>query len=80
LFTLLSGGVEVREIEWLKELFSFGFPFLRSVEYQRVLAKMQRLADEGNDDVACDSLSGFKRAVIFQKICDAVARKSAANN
>ena len=42
----------MRGIEWLKELFSFGFPFLRSVEYQRVLAKTQRVVDEGNDDVA----------------------------
>jgi hypothetical protein len=36
----------------VKRIVLIGFPFLRNVEYQRVLAKMQRFADEGNDDVA----------------------------
>jgi hypothetical protein len=46
----------MRGVERLKEWFSFGFPFLRSVEIKRVLAKMQRLADEGNDDVCRPAL------------------------
>jgi len=35
----------MRGIERLKELFSFCFLFFCSIEYQRVVAKMQRLAD-----------------------------------